>query len=75
MKVLATIDSIGTELDLIYEQIETGDLDQEDSRILNMKLRVLAQRADLIRDHALEVRVETITKAFEEQRQQVRRIA
>ena len=42
-----------------------------------MKLRVLAQRADLIRDHALEVRVEQITKAFEawQQRQTVRRIA
>ena len=66
MKSLNTVESIGQELDSLYEQVETGDMDGDDSRELNMKLRILAQRADLLKNHALEAKLESIEKLVEQ---------
>jgi len=64
MKTLNTIDAIGAELDELYERVDTGDLTAEDSRELTMKLRILAQRADLLKNHVIEAKVEALKEAI-----------
>lgn len=65
MKTYSTVDAIGQELDSLYEQVDTGDLDHEDGRSLNMRLRILAQRADLLKNHALEAKLDALEKLVE----------
>ena len=74
MKTYDTIEAIGTKLDELIERIESGGLEAEEVREITMVLRILDQRASLIKDHALEAKVDAIMKQWEA-RQQVRRIA
>ena len=61
MKTLNTIEAIGAELDkLSIERVDTGAYEAEDWRELNMKLRILQQRADLIKNHALEAKLDAL---------------
>jgi hypothetical protein len=66
MKTLSTTEAIGAELDSLYEQLETGDMDGEDARSLTMKLAVLRQRADLIKNNVMEQKLDQLEKLVEQ---------
>lgn len=74
MKTLNTTDAIGAELDSLYEQIEAGGVEPEDARELNMKLAVLKQRADLIKNNAMEEKLDRLEKLVEQRGLHLKRV-
>jgi hypothetical protein len=60
MKTFNTIESIGAELDSLYNEVTAGDMTSEDRIELNMRLLILRQRAELLKNHALEAKLEQL---------------